>query len=423
MRVKIVICSLILFIFGVCFGLQMKHLQTYADSGDKYYTAGGPITYPLSFPITYTSVQLPSIFTDDAFTVPTGSSLAVTNSVTAATEVIINILTGGGTSSILLPAETVITRDDAAAFSSTDLTTAPTDTGSLSGLGDGVVVDGALQWGIPNVGVDFSQPISLGIYVGDSYDGQTLNVFRSTDTSSGWTNDGIIDPTCTVESGICNFQTTKASYFAVAETNSSSGQSNSSSSSSGGGSSSCGDTPPTGAPNLFQINTTSTKATLYFAPAAGSVSDYFISYGYTPGDQRFAVLLNQGYSSGVLNFTINYLQPGTTYYFMIRSDNGCATGSWGNEMKITTGRGNSTIKYYKSFATRFATLLPIKTTTVPQTQAVSQNNAPVPTSAPEQPQNVQPVVQPVVTEAPIPTYSSATEATPKPKTCFLFWCW
>lgn len=409
----------------------MKHLKSYAASGTNYYTAGGPITYPLSFPITYTDIQIPDIFSDSAFTIPNGDSLSSTTSVTAATELLINISVSGGTSSVLIPAETVITRDDGSLFDTGDLGGSSVDLSTLSGLGDGVVLDGALQWGITNFGLDFDKPITINLFVGNNFDGQTRNILRSTDTSSGWTNDGILDPkTCVVSDGICTFQTTKASYFAITEITPPSGSSGSSSGESSSGSSSCEDTTPTGSPNLFQINATSTKATLYFTPIQPPVSGYFISYGYASGEQDFAVQLNQGYSPGVLNFTINYLQPGKTYYFMIRAENGCTTGGWGNEMKITTGRGNSTIKYYKNFVTRISNLLPKRTTTITQAQVAPQNS-PSPSSAPDlnQQQNTPTVTQPVATDAPVDTFTPNTPDTPvstpapKSKTCFLFWCW
>ena len=46
--------------------------------------------------------------------------------------------------------------------------------------------------------------------------GETFNVVRSVDGAGGWTDDGIVAPaTCVVADGICSFQATKASYYAV----------------------------------------------------------------------------------------------------------------------------------------------------------------------------------------------------------------
>jgi len=42
------------------------------------------------------------------------------------------------------------------------------------------------------------------------------------------------------------------------------------------------------------------------------------------------VSFQAGLSSGVVNFTINDLNPDTTYYFKVRGGSGCAPGGWSN---------------------------------------------------------------------------------------------
>lgn len=119
--------------------------------------------------------------------------------------------------------------------------------------------------------------------------------------------------------------------------------SNSSSNTSSGGSSapsttsppSCGDSAPVGVPDLFQVNTTSTKATLYFAPAA-QAHKYVIAFGYSPGDDRFGADFEPGYVNGVISYTVNDLSPNTTYYFRIRGGHGCMPGEWGNTLMVRT---------------------------------------------------------------------------------------
>ena len=70
-----------------------------------------------------------------------------------------------------------------------------------------------LQWGIPERELIFSLPITITLYVGEALNGQTLQVFRSTDGNS-WTTNGIVPPaTCVVSAGLCVFQATKASYY------------------------------------------------------------------------------------------------------------------------------------------------------------------------------------------------------------------
>jgi hypothetical protein len=90
------------------------------------------------------------------------------------------------------------------------------------------------------------------------------------------------------------------------------------------------------APNLFQIKTTKTSATLYFAPIYGTMSSYFISYGYQSGDNRFGVEFPYGSSTGVVAYSLQSLTPNSTYYVRIRGGNGCMPGMWSNEMSFTT---------------------------------------------------------------------------------------
>jgi len=139
-------------------------------------------------------------------------------------DVTINVPTPGGTSSVTLPAGTVITKTDGGTFDANDMSAADVTLSALSGLGDNAVVDGALQWGVPNLGLTFSQPITISIFVGTSRNGQTLSVVRSTSMTSGWNTDGIVRPsTCLVTAGYCTFQTTKASYFVSKSSSGSSG--------------------------------------------------------------------------------------------------------------------------------------------------------------------------------------------------------
>ncbi len=161
-------------------------------------------------------------------------------------------------------------------------------------------------------------------------------------------------------------------------TNASSGQTNSSSNSTNNSSTSvptCTATKPSGTPDLFQIDAGANQVILYFAPASGSVSSYYISYGYTSGDQRFGVSLNQGSSSGVLSYTINELSPSAIYYFRIRAGNGCSTGDWGNEMKITTIKKGSSAgrRYYKNLLSEILSIFP--------KQITKLTSAPTPTSS------------------------------------------
>lgn len=175
------------------------------------------------------------------FSVPSNGGYLATPSLTATEQLVIKTSQNSGTTSITLPDNVIITRADDADINPTTLSVVATSSGSLSGLSSTLAIDGALQWGITGVTLDFSAPITINIFVGTSLNGQTLSVVRSLTGTSGWTSDGIVSPsTCVVASGLCSFQATKASYFATTRSTSSSNSSSSGSSSSSSPNSSAG---------------------------------------------------------------------------------------------------------------------------------------------------------------------------------------
>lgn len=169
----------------------------------------------------------------DAKFVPSGDATSSASLVVLGDSTI-SVSVNGGTSSVFLPNNTIITNStDGGTIDVTKLS-AQTPS-SLTGFDSNTVVDGSLQWGIPDLGLKFSQAITLNIFVGTSLNGQTLKVIRSTTGTSGWTSDGIEDPkTCTVASGICTFKATRASYYATTHTTAAATTTSSSSSSSSG---------------------------------------------------------------------------------------------------------------------------------------------------------------------------------------------
>ncbi len=127
----------------------------------------------------------------------------------------------------------------------------------------------------------------------------------------------------------------------------------------------CTGTKPVGVPDLFQIDAGNTQAILYFAPVRGSVNKYAIVYGLEPGEERYAVEFDQGESGGVLSYTVNHLSPNSTYYFRMRSGNGCVPGDWSNEMQITTTRSSvGGVSYYKDFLSRILSIFPKQVTSL-----------------------------------------------------------
>ena len=118
--------------------------------------------------------------------------------------------------------------------------------------------------------------------------------------------------------------------------------------SSSGTSHGCSDPAPNGAPHLFQINTTSTTATLYFAPAGSPYSSFYVAFGNGAADEGYGGGFNHGYSQGALSYTVYLLSPGTTYTFKVRAGNGCTAGRWSADMSVKTlGRySRGTVMYY-----------------------------------------------------------------------------
>jgi subtilisin family serine protease len=193
----------------------------------------------------------------------------------------------------------------------------------------------------------------------------------------------------------------------------------------------CGDTPPITAPDLFQINTNKTTATLFFTPIVNTET-FYISYSTNPSAEEHGAQITLA-REGVQNFTVQLLKAKTTYYFKVRGQNGCMPGNWSNILLANTQARfvSKAVPYYehgsqkpyvaplpvpKKVVKKPATPNPV-VTSPPQSSPVQQTV----TNAPQQPpvqQTVQPAPQPPVTytEPPIPT------PTPK-KTCFLIWCW
>lgn len=88
------------------------------------------------------------------------------------------------------------------------------------------------------------------------------------------------------------------------------------------------------APILFQAVRTGSKVKLWYTPVNINTTGYAIIYGYFPGDERFGVMFDQGFSSGALTYEIGHLDPKNTYTFKIQAKNGCASGPWSNYISV-----------------------------------------------------------------------------------------
>ena len=75
---------------------------------------------------------------------------------------------------------------------------------------------------------------------------------------------------------------------------------------------------------------------MYFTEADNPVNKYVLEYGTKSGDYPYGVQDMGGNSRGQMTYLVKSLSPNTTYYFKVRGGNGCATGSWSNEISAKT---------------------------------------------------------------------------------------
>jgi len=174
-------------------------------------------TFSATSTVTVSPDSLADLFTNGgSISIASGAedSVSSTSAATVSEEIEIEVATGVGTSSVVLPAGVEISMTDTSPLNASLLEAGNIDVADISGLTEGLVAEGAFQWGIPNLGLTFSDPITLNIFVGTDLNGKALTIYRSLSLTDDWVTDGIVSPgTCTVSEGICTFQTTKASYF------------------------------------------------------------------------------------------------------------------------------------------------------------------------------------------------------------------
>lgn len=348
----------------------------------------------------------------------------------------------GTTNTINLPEYTRITREDGALFVPSTLTASDVSFSAISGLSDSTSIEGALQWGVANHGLLFSNPITLNIYVGSDLNNKTLNIVRSMDGATGWTTDGIVSPgTCVVTNGYCQFQATKASYYVASRQVSVNSSSSNPVPNGPPDPYYCGDSKPSLEPNLFQVDVTGNTAKLFFTPLKDT-SEFYISFSsVNKNAEEHGGRASLERREGVQSYIVYQLRPNTTYYFKVRGQNGCMPGDWSNILKVKTTSGKSTVKKYfanslASFSNSIKSVVqkikPTSTTKPkvvlpnysnpisPNDKIISPLSEPIayPTTKPEL---IIPTSTPRIYNT-APTQSPIVTPTPKKK-CFLWWCW
>lgn len=99
---------------------------------------------------------------------------------------------------------------------------------------------------------------------------------------------------------------------------------------------SCTDGTPNGAPMLKSaVANSSGQITLTWTEVSDPVSYYLVAYG-TESKKYIYGNPNVG-GKGTTSFTVGNLANGTTYYFVVRAGNGCAPGSFSNEVSAVVG--------------------------------------------------------------------------------------
>lgn len=97
----------------------------------------------------------------------------------------------------------------------------------------------------------------------------------------------------------------------------------------------CNDTTPTSIPQNFSATVGQNSVTLHWDKPSGVFTYYLIAFGDTPHADKYGNPNIGG--PDTVSYTVNGLSSGTTYYFKIRTGNGCAPGSFSDIVSATPG--------------------------------------------------------------------------------------
>lgn len=140
--------------------------------------------------------------------VPNGGNIASTTELTFTDKVTMTV--GAGTT-VTIPSGTTFTADEAGDFSELASDTVVSTVGLTN-----LTVAGAIDFGLPDLGLTVDPAITISVYFGSGYEGTTLRIYRRDAGSTTWTASATgTSATCVVTAGYCNFTTTHLSSFAM----------------------------------------------------------------------------------------------------------------------------------------------------------------------------------------------------------------
>jgi hypothetical protein len=173
--------------------------------GENYGEEVSFITLPLQdITITNPDSAIITDTVDDGYiTIDNGS---ITDTAQATT--VVNVTVQDDIFQMELPQDTQITGDGSFNFQQF---TAQNVTQSVQG--DQPTSRAALEIGIPNEQLSFSNNITLQVHVGTAFNGQTLDILYQNDGDPTWYTHAT--PTCTITNGYCTFQTNHATIYTI----------------------------------------------------------------------------------------------------------------------------------------------------------------------------------------------------------------
>lgn len=117
------------------------------------------------------------------------------------------------------------------------------------------------------------------------------------------------------------------------------------------GETTCNSAIPVESINLFKVDTTRTSATIFFTLPKDTITGYTVSYGLLSDATGYSEHFIAEPHNNVVMFTVDNLAEDATFYFKVRSENGCASGPWStirqsgypnnNEPRLPTTAGES----------------------------------------------------------------------------------